>query len=703
MKFRTATHSISLRDEVWLRSPWPLLLTICGVAILWVIVFGTPFESLEMAWFGQLMRWRHERRMAPPVDPNIVHIDIVRSDLAKLPTLEFEYQSAADIILEASDLGAKVVGFDLVFERGDETMAKPILDEIERVAKLNRTVVLAEALIHAVSNGRVERIRSFPFRERYSVAGLINVKPDSDGIFRRYTYAYPSNAGGYEPSFALACYLAWRDVDWNKEVRFPRPGMLQWNELAPDFRSVESREQSVEPGLLNFRSPWVNPPPTGFRHYTVAQLHELHQQNLSSGSRPLDNAVLLVSEVAAGVGDVGITPLGGNQPRVLLHSTALNDLIQRTWLLRSPRWADALILALILPLGMIGKLSRRTVPLLLFWIGGLVLAGLLSVILIFKAGWIPSIPTAGLIWTIAIFAELGRRQSYEFTQRLKLRATMSLYFSPHVMQHVLKNPGSMKPQEAELTVLLTDLRNSTAIAECLGATGTFGLLNQVFEAQTKAIMAEDGSMEHFLGDQFLSYWGAPDPQPDAADRAFRAALAVICGMEGLRPHMPLRVKPLFGYGVALHSGAALLGNKGSAQRLDYGIVGDLINAAARVESLTKHYGVLLLITRETYARLSNPPVARIIDKVIVLGKSVPLELLELRHAFSHPNFEEIAAQYSAAFGQYSRGSFADAEKNFTALAVRESDQPSRLMAERCRELSSRPPKDWQGIYELKAK
>ena len=108
-------------------------------------------------------------------------------------------------------------------------------------------------------------------------------------------------------------------------------------------------------------------------------------------------------------------------------------------------------------------------------------------------------------------------------QRLKLRATMGLYFSPRIMEHVLKNPGSMEPQQAELTLLLTDLRNSTAIAETLGPGGTFQLLNQVFETQTKAIMAEDGSMEHFLGDQFLSYWGAPDPQPDAADRAFRAA------------------------------------------------------------------------------------------------------------------------------------------------------------------------------------
>jgi adenylate cyclase len=194
-------------------------------------------------------------------------------------------------------------------------------------------------------------------------------------------------------------------------------------------------------------------------------------------------------------------------------------------------------------------------------------------------------------------------------QRLKLRATMGLYFSPRIMDHVLKNPGSMEPQQAELTLLLTDLRNSTAIAETLGPGGTFQLLNQVFEAQTRAIMAEDGSMEHFLGDQFLSYWGAPDPQPDATDRAFRAALALIGGMEELRPKLDPRVKTLFHYGVALHSGTALIGNKGSAQRLDYGLVGDLINSAARVESLTKHYGVLFLVTREAHEKLSLRPLA----------------------------------------------------------------------------------------------
>jgi adenylate cyclase len=280
---------------------------------------------------------------------------------------------------------------------------------------------------------------------------------------------------------------------------------------------------------------------------------------------------------------------------------------------------------------------------------------------------------------------------------------MSLYFSPHIMEHVLKNPGSMEPQQAEITVLLTDLRNSTAIAELLGPPGMFQLLNNVFETQTRAILAEDGSMEHFLGDQFLSYWGAPNAQPDATDRAFRASLNLISGMEELRGNLEPKLQALFGYGVALHSGTALIGNKGSAQRLDYGLVGDLINAAARVESLTKYYGALFLITREAYTRLSAPPMVRLIDKAIVKGKTVPLELFEVKHAHSPDHFDESLERYNAAFAEYESGNFAKAERMFATLSEERHDRPSALMAERCRELATNPPNEWNGVYHLTTK
>lgn len=690
-------------EQIWLRSPWPLLLTICGAAALWTLLAGDPFESLEMRWFGQILRWRYEHGKAPPVDPSIVHVDITQVDLRRTPTLESEYQGAANIIREAIQLGAKVVTLDVVFGRGDQTMADPILKELENAKAQNKTVILAEALLPYPENGQEERVRSFPFRERIQPAGLINVRADNDGVFRRYDYVHSVGAGKYEPSLALASYLAWREIAWNTGVTSPKPGVIRWEELSSDFTTVEPRELRIETVLLNYRSPWTGRGPAAFRHYNVAQLDELYRTSQSINGQPLANAIVFVSYYGAGLGDLGTTSIAPNQPRVVLHSTALNDLIQRAWLRRTPRWIDAVAVLGLLLLAAAATLFRRTLFLLFFWIIGIALCALSSASLVVKAGWVPGLMNASVVWSVLTLVELGRRQSHEFVQRLKLRSTMSLYFSPHIMEHVLQNPGSMEPQQAEITVLLTDLRNSTSIAELLGPAGMFQLLNRVFETQTRAILAEDGSMEHFLGDQFLSYWGAPDAQPDASDRAFRASLSLIAGMEELRRTLDSPLEALFGYGVALHSGIALIGNKGSAQRLDYGLVGDLINAAARVESLTKYYGVLFLITREAYARLSHPPDVRLIDKAIVKGKTTPLELFEVKHAHSPDHFDETLERYNAAFVEYERGNFVSAERMFVGLRHEKQDKPSAVMAERCQELAADPPKDWNGIYHLTTK
>ncbi len=300
-------------------------------------------------------------------------------------------------------------------------------------------------------------MRSFPFRERVLPAGLINIRADSDGVLRRYDYVHRAGSDKPEPSLALACYLAWRDINWEGGVSFPEPAALRWEELSSDFTTVEPRELKLDPVLLNYRSPWTGSGPGAFRHYNVAQLDSLYQTSRASNAQPLTNAIVVVSYYGAGLGDMGTTSIAANQPRVVLHSTALNDLIQRAWLWRTPRWVDALAILGVILLGAIATLFRGTMPLLLFWIAGVAACFVLSGLFIVKTGWVPGLMSAGVVWSLVTLVELGRRQSYEFIQRLKLRSTMSLYFSPRIMEHVLKNPGSMEPQQAEITVLLTDL------------------------------------------------------------------------------------------------------------------------------------------------------------------------------------------------------------------------------------------------------
>src|SRR5438067_189185 len=222
-------------EQIWLRSPWPLLLVICCAAALWTFLARAPFEGLEMRWFGQILRWRYERGMAPPVDPSIVHVEITQIDLRKTPTLELEYQSAAKIIRQARELGAKVIAFDVVFGRGDQAMADPILKEIEATKAQNKTVILAEALLPSPEDGKEERVRSFPFRDRPLPAGLINVRADSDGVLRRYDYVHQNGAGNDEPTLALASYLALRELAVETRVTFPKCDDLRWQELSSDF------------------------------------------------------------------------------------------------------------------------------------------------------------------------------------------------------------------------------------------------------------------------------------------------------------------------------------------------------------------------------------------------------------------------------------------------------------------------------------
>jgi adenylate cyclase len=273
---------------------------------------------------------------------------------------------------------------------------------------------------------------------------------------------------------------------------------------------------------------------------------------------------------------------------------------------------------------------------------------------------------------------------------------MGLYFSPRVLRDVIANPGCLQPKRAEITALLTDLRNSTDLAEKLGPEGMLELLNSIFAVENQAVFAEDGSLEKPVGDQFLAYWGAPDPQPDGPDRALRATYALISGLQDLRKTFDPDTRALFGFGVALHAGRCLIGNIGSAQFYHYGVVGDLLNATARVESLTKFYGVLVLVTRDVYDRFSTAPEARVLDRVVVKGKTSSLELLELRNPTSPENFKDIACSYAEAYGAYQVGDFKTAGQMFERTSA--SDRPSAVMAIRCKELQDNPPERWEGAY-----
>jgi len=171
----------------------------------------------------------------------------------------------------------------------------------------------------------------------------------------------------------------------------------------------------------------------------------------------------------------------------------------------------------------------------------------------------------------------------------------------------------------------------------------------------------------------------------------------------LRASFSAEILEIFGYGVALHSGRVLVGNKGSAKRLDYGLVGDSVNAASRIEGLTKYYGVRLLVSRETFAQFTNPGTHRLVDRAIVKGKTEPIELLECENPCTPPNYAQLCEAYTAAYAIYSAGHFAEAQAAFKKLHETFSDGASRTLGERCEHLALNPPPDWKGVWKMDSK
>ena len=596
----------------------------------------------------------------------------------------------AAAISRLAEAGAKVIAIDLVFASehdGDEALSAA-LDKYRQQVVIGANYSVAETDQGTPAKLTIPNARLIPDTSEHPGAldervGFINIWADADDIFRRTRFQVTNHELGDPVNAAPGTVLKSFDAL-----------ILEKAGAADKLPPVGARQR--------FR--FTGPPGT----WKVIPLGDvltpkLWQQNYGGG-KFFAGKIVVIGPTANIFHDVHRTSFRTEMPGPEIHLQILNAALQGEFVEEFPPLALGALIALA---GLLGAVLcqfqrqpvRRLAIFVLLALGclGLAYAGYNHPGLMFR-----TVSLCLVLLTIGVLALV-----YDFVmerlERIKLRHTMGLYFSPRVLDVVLADPGSMEPRRAEVVLLLTDLRNSTPLAESLGPKGMFELLNKVFEARTSAIMSEEGNLEHFLGDQFLSYWGAPQKQPDAADRALRAAVKLIQAMETLRTTLPPAVRELFGYGVALHAGGVLVGNKGSALRLDYGLVGDTVNEAARVESLTKYYGVKMLVTREAFAQFSTQSARRLVDRVIVKGKTEPVELFECANPCVAADFAGLCARYKIAYDAYHFGRFAEAQAGFAALAAETEDGPSKVLAARCADLLAHPPAEWHGVWKMDAK
>jgi adenylate cyclase len=688
-----------------------IVLAICAaVTLVFLFLWQRGFVPLHAIEFSA-QDWQTRLGRKTPMDDRLVLIGIDKplylsdfsdEELQREPVLRhlqknFPWSRAvwARLIEKLADAGAKVIIFDLVFAtpgEGDEELRQALEKYKDRV------VIGYNISMEKTDRGNLSELQ-FPNASIVETGetnspveddrlGYVNVWPDGDDTLRRASYRQTgAQVGDILPAETVLESLAARALR-----KFGRPDLIP-----PGFDARLFR-YTCAPGPDDT----YKPVPVG---YVLSP--KLWASNY--GKKFFKDKIVLIGPMAEIFQDAHNTPF--NDPKAMagpeIHLQIINAALHGEFLNEPSTVACLLITTLSgIIAGALCLLIQQPLKRLLIVVAIASAYWLLTFEVFIQMHSISEImhmtpPT--LVLMVSSLVVLAYDFILERLERMKLRHTMGLYFSPRVLEAVLADPGSMEPRRADVTLLLTDLRNSTPLAETLGPQGMFELLNRVFEAQTNAIMGEEGNLEHFLGDQFLSYWGAPQAQPDAADRAERAAMKLITAMEKLRTTLMPEVQKLFGYGVALHSGSVLVGNKGSALRLDYGLVGDTVNEAARVEALTKYYGVRMIVTRDAFAQFNPQGARRLLDRVIVKGKSEPVELFECENPCTPPNYAALCECYKTAYDEYFFGRFAEAQKQFAALVQEFSDGPSRVLSARCAELLAHPPANWHGIWKMDAK
>jgi adenylate cyclase len=307
--------------------------------------------------------------------------------------------------------------------------------------------------------------------------------------------------------------------------------------------------------------------------------------------------------------------------------------------------------------------------------------------------------------------ELGRAfddMTRGLRERERILRTFERYVSKEVAEEVLRHPevAPVGGARRELTVGFVDLAGFTALAERARPEELVARLGEYFEVVCDAVLATDGTVNEFIGDGVVAFWGAPVPHADHAARAARAALHC-------RDALAALVERWRGEGYAtdfrigLHTGELVVGEIGGAERRAYRAVGDVMNVASRIEGANKAYGTSLLASETTVARADGAVAAREIDRVHVVGRAEPLVLFELMAPQGEldPARAALAARYAEGLAAYRARDFAAALRHFAAcLALAPEDGPSAALLARARGfLAAPPPPVWDGSFDLTAK
>ncbi len=601
-----------------------------GILLVILLGLGTEVvvrgEWLRLAedWYYDLWHQLASRRYEPQHVVIVAIDDQTRLEHQDEP-LVFWSPHFARALAVLRQAGAKVIGLDFLFSVSAESWLKRLklpesgqsrtydLPFREQLAA-GKAILAAEEV--ADSQGKAKILLPLPdywgsLPGQLEDVGLVNFFHDPDGVIRRFLPAIPLDEG--EGWVTFAALLAERAA----------PGDTA--RLCPPFPHIGF---SGPPGTI---------PRVPFRRLLSPGAES------DSQIQSLKDKVIIIAYEPTGVQDIHQTPYSRGflnfSARFMSGPEVHANIVETLLTGRFPRPVSApwrltyLFMVLTVGTAAFFQLSPRQ---------GLTVGGLLMVMvsvtayLLFRSYWLIPVAAPQLGLLISYLGVLGLRLTGEERERTRLRQIFGRYVSDEVVEKLLatgKQPN-LGGEAVTVTVLFSDIRNFTPMSESLAPQEVVELLNSYFSQACEPILELGGTVDKFIGDAVMAVFGSPAPHPDHARRAITAALALAERAEDFRVwiarRFPNRDWQDFHIGIGLHTGEVVVGNVGSPKRFEFTAIGDTVNIASRLESLTKELGWTIVASAATIKAAGPGVVTGGAKKVLVKGRQEPVEVLEVK-------------------------------------------------------------------------
>lgn len=681
----------------------------------------------------------------PPWPESVTNIQIVDIDeysLAAVGRMPWSREHFANLTSKLSQLGAIVISFDVLFAEPQHNPAEAVLSQPEVSAKfdsamlnsiqaqfnydqhfadaITTTDVILPTLFHreldtstglALQIGALDSqgvlqtqpdlpltIPTYPgfagvlpkFAPVARGQGFMNSFEDADGFIRQVALLAQVNGKVY-PSLALETFRVYSLVDHLIPQWEALQGKAYLTGLSVGDQFIATDNESKI--YIPYRGTKRTFPYTSAANVLLDEIND----------NRFDQAVVFIGSSATGLADLRSTPVELGFPGVEIQATIFDALITPSEIPYQPEWWREAMLLQLLAIGLLCFLffPNRT-PGVTTGLAVLFLSGVIGLNLLLWFGMSIYLPLfSPLLLTVLLSSYfISRGFFFENKKRRQVKAVFDQYVPPAHIDRILQDPESvnLSGEKKELSVMFSDIRSFTSISESMQAEELKLWLNQFFSPITRVILEHDGTIDKYVGDMVMAFWGAPLDEPKHASKSIAAAFSMLEQLTILNHTFAQRQQPLAQIGIGINTGEMNVGDMGSDFRRSYTVIGDAVNLGSRLEGLTKFYGVDILVSEYTQQQASDYHFC-LVDRVKVKGKVKPVTIYAPLAKQVTEKMLEQNLQFNLAIESYFAQEFYAALTILKQLDDFSNPHLLTMYFQRIEHfVANPPPSDWDGSF-----